>query len=524
MILYVQVVALFLNFQLYDFQQLAIWATWIPLLMLPYLISKKKWIFIFSAILIFIDNLLNLLHLIIVKGTLSVSSLFVIANTNLSESSDFLGLKMDFSFLLLLPYLALFVFALLKIPQVVFSRKSIIFLIIVLSYSAIYLTDNIIHARFVRKALPTTTKTIIEFHKEIKTYKTLKKRKIQNVTATIEDNENCRQICVLVIGESVNRNHLSLYGYNRNTTSRFSARNDIFVYSDVVTPYSNTLNSVLALYTESTLANKKPVNESVSLLDIFYSAGYKTFWLSNQSPVGVWDNAVFNLAQTAENVKFVNISSNSSFESTLKKSYDELLLAELSKILTENPTQNLFITIHLMGSHSAYSKRYPPNFEQFRHSKDKNQKIIDHYDNSILYTDFVLDSMINILSCFSKNFNVNTSFTYCSDHGENLFDYNNTAGHDWSGYLPNCIAEIPLIIWLSDNYKENYPNKTTDILKNKDLPFLSDDLFHLILDLQNIETQYFNSLKSIINQNYTIPQKRILEDGRNYNETRKFTF
>ena len=344
----------------------------------------------------------------------------------------------------------------------------------------------------------------------------MKNRELSIVEAKINPIENCPQICVLVIGESVNRSHLGLYGYGRNTTPKFIARNDIFVYYDVISPYSLTLDAVLALYTESTLENQKPVDKSVSLLDIFYSAGYKTFWLSNQSPVGVYDNAVFNMAQTAENVKFVNISSNSSFESTLKKSYDELLLPEVSKILTDT-SQNLFITIHLMGSHSSYEKRYPPNFECFRNATDKNQKTIDHYDNSILYTDYVLDSMLNILNRFSSNSNAIISFIYCSDHGENLFDYNNTVGHDWSGYLPDCIVEIPLIIWLSDSYKNKYSDKTIHILQNKDFPFMNDDLFHIILDLQNIETPYFNSSKSVINKNYKIPQKRILEDGRTYN-------
>jgi heptose-I-phosphate ethanolaminephosphotransferase len=224
------------------------------------------------------------------------------------------------------------------------------------------------------------------------------------------------------------------------------------------------------------------------------------------------------MAQTAENVKFVNLSSNSSFESILKSSYDELLLPELSKILEANSSQNLFITIHLMGSHAAYSKRYPPNFEHFKNATDKNQKIINHYDNSIQYTDYVLDSMINILNYFSSKSNAIASFLYCSDHGDNVFDYNNTAGHDYAGYLPDCIVEIPFIIWLSDSYKNKYPNKTNQILNNKDLPFMNDDLFHVILDLQNIETQYFNSSKSVINPNYKVPKKRILEDGREYNK------
>jgi heptose-I-phosphate ethanolaminephosphotransferase len=483
--------------------------------MLPYIVSKKKWVFKTFLTLIFAENLLNLIHLLLAKGPLSVASLFIGANTNFSESFEFLELKTSLYFLLLLPYIALFIFALRKTPQVEYARKSLIILLITFAYSTIYIGDNVVHSRFVRKALPITTKTIIEFYSEIKTYKTLKTRKIKHITANLNDNTDCRYVCILVLGESVNRNHLALYGYPRNTTPKLSARNDIFVYQDVISPYAHTLNSIFALYTDASLENKKTIDESISLLDIFSAAGFKTFWLSNQSPVGVYDNSIFNLAQTADNVKFVNKSSGSSFEAFLKKSYDELLLPELSKILANND-QNLFITIHLMGSHTVYSSRYPPKFEYFKNAANKKQKIIDNYDNSLIYTDFILDSMLNMLHKFSTNSNTIATLVYCADHGDNVFDYNNTAGRDASNYLPNCSVEIPFIIWLSDNYKKKYLNKITQIMINRHLPFSSDNLFHFIINLQNIETDYFIPQKSVINENYEIPQKRILEDGREY--------
>jgi heptose-I-phosphate ethanolaminephosphotransferase len=451
-----------------------------------------------------------------VKGPLSVASLFLAANTNSTESFEFLELKTSFYLLLLLPYIALFIFALRETPQVKYTRKSVFLLIAVFAYSAIFIGENIVHSRFVRKALPVTTKTIIEFHHEIKVYKTLKTRKIKNINACLENDGTSRYVCVLVIGESVNRNHLALYGYHRNTTPKLSERNDLFVYQDVISPYAHTLEALFAFYTDASSENKKTINESITLLDVFSSAGFTTFWLSNQSPVGVYDNSIFNLAQTAENVKFVNKSSGSSLlESQVKKSYDELLLPELSKILANNG-ENLFITVHLMGSHAAYSSRYPPKFEYFKNAANKKQKIINHYDNSLIYTDFILDSMLNLLNKFSSNANTISTLVYCADHGDNVFDYNNTAGRDASGYLPDCNVEIPLIIWLSDSYKKKYPTQTATILKNKHLPFSSDNLFHLIINLQNIETACFDYKKSVINENYEIPKKRILEDGRVY--------
>ena len=515
MVLYVQIVGLFLNFALYDFRQLAIWAAWIPILMLPYLVSKKKWVFKTFLSLIFVENLLNLIHLLLAKGPLSVASLFIVANTNFSESFEFVGLKTSLCFLLILPYIALYIFSLRKTPQVEYTRKSIFLLLIAFAYSTIYIADNVVHTRFVRKALPVTTKTLIEFQDEIKAYKTLKTRKIKHITAKLNENADCRYVCILVLGESVNRNHLALYGYHRNTTPKLSARNDIFVYQDVISPYAHTLNSIFAMYTDASLENKKTIDESISLLDVFSAAGFKTFWLSNQSPVGIYDNSIFNLAQTAANVKFVNKSSGSSAEAFFKKSYDELLLPELEKILANNE-HNLFITIHLMGSHTAYSSRYPPRFDYFKNAVNKKQKIINQYDNSLIYTDFILDSMLNILHRISLNSNTIATFIYCADHGDNVFDYDNTAGRDASGYLPDCNVEIPFIVWLSDNYKAKEPTKTAQIVKNRHLPFSSDNLFHIIINLQNIETDYFIPQKSVINKNYEIPQKRILEDGREY--------
>ena len=55
---------------------------------------------------------------------------------------------------------------------------------------------------------------------------------------------------------------------------------------------------------------------------------------------------------------------------------------------------------HLMGSHSSYSKRYPAEYNIFTDYSTKKEKIINEYDNSVLYNDFIVDSLLNILDSY----------------------------------------------------------------------------------------------------------------------------
>src|SRR5436853_5501709 len=171
---------------------------------------------------------------------------------------------------------------------------------------------------------------------------------------------------------------MSLYNYFKKTDPRLEKRNDIIVYKNVVSAYSNTLNALLSALTESNLENKMSFDKSISLIDVFHSSGFKTIWLSNQSPIGVWDNAIYNLAQTSDISIFVNNNGNTSFESTYLSSYDEQLFGPFYSAIKDT-AKDKFIVIHLMGSHSAYSKRYPPEFNKFNNYKTRREKLINEY-------------------------------------------------------------------------------------------------------------------------------------------------
>ena len=515
MVMYVPCMALLLHPSLFAGRNLLITVAWLVLWMLPFLFFPKKCFYRMAVAILFIGGLLNLIHWLMLKYPLNVSSLFVLLNTNGDEAMEFIHLKASLRWLLLLPYLLLAITAFFYVPAIPIGHPWLrvirggLLLFVILFYG-----EALLNGRFVRTALPDTERTLCSISGEMKAYYNLKQRKFQKVEAT-SDTTSC--LSVLIIGESCNRNHMSLYGYHRPTSPKLSRRKDILCFSNVISPYSNTLNAILNSLTESNMDFPLSPDSCIHALDVYRSAGFVTYWISNQSPIGVWDNAVFNFAQTANHPIFVNHAANSSFESTELAVYDESLLPVLEQILEKDTAKRKWIVLHLMGSHSRYDKRYPASFARFKEGKDKRQRIIDAYDNSILYNDALVDSIFSLLSLYaSSHLQTRVHALYLSDHGENVYDEGETAGHDFADTIPYANIEIPFVLWLSaqDTLSDTsfYHRATTRLA----WPFMSDDLFHLLLDLDGINTPCLQPERSLFHPSYNKERPRILTDGRTY--------
>ena len=514
MVFYVPLLGLCINIQQVDWIEFLILACWIPIGMIPFNVFKKKILYQLLVIFFFIGGFVKLSHWLLLKGEITASSLFILANTNFSETVEFMSLKGSLRLLFLIPYLCLCVYALKKSPSGINNMLNKYFTIGIYLFIGIYFTDNIIHARFLRKAVPATSEAFIQFAQEMKISNSLKKRKVKKVTAEITNKKN--HVFVLILGESCSRNHMSLYHYAHKTNPKLEKRKDIFVYNNVITSHSNTLSSVWMMFSTMNLENHQNKRNCISLIDVFHSAGFQTYWISNQLPIGIWDNDVYKLAQTSNMVVFKNNQANSSFESTLKGSFDEILINPFRKALFEKHS-NKFIVLHLMGNHSKYSKRYPLTFQIFTNTSSNKTTVVSEYDNSMVYTDFIVDSIFTLLYQQSiTDTNSLYSAIYLSDHGENVYDELNYAGHNFNGTLPKSNVEIPFIVWLSDSYKIYNSLKTKFINQNKELPFVTDDLFHAVLELNDMKTPYFQENRSIFNPKYNVKRKRILEDNQDY--------
>jgi len=483
----------------------------------PYYIFRKQFIYRIAAIYYFIIGFFEIGHWLILEGPLTISSLLNFFNSNYNEVIAFMDLKFNSELLLLLPYMVLFIIALRHPPKVSWFRlKFSILFFIVMAFTTL---GVILFNLFPKTQLvPQFAKVFYATTIELKQYNlAITENKLQRIDV-VADIRKEGQTFVLIIGESCSRNHMSLYGSSVDTNPRLKTRTDLIAYNDVVSAHSYTTLSIPAILSNINLENKVKFAESVDLIDVFHSAGFKTYWISNQSPIGIWDNVVSSFASKADVSKFVNISSNSSQEALFNKSYDSRLFEPFRKAL-EDKAESKFIVLHLMGNHNTYSKRYPSDFAKFKGQNDR-EKLIAEYHNSVLYNDFVVDNLLNMLKENSSKKQRMSSAIYVSDHGENLFDEQNRIGHDYARIIPGANVEIPFVVWMSDSYISSYSSKAEIIEFNKERPFVSDDLFHCVLDINNIKIPFFEARRSIFSPNYNEERKRILADGYNYDERR----
>jgi len=517
-------VGVFINMALIDTRQLVILLVWIPIFTIPFLISGKKVFYYLVCALCFINGFVNLAHWILVNGPVTASGLFVLFNTNLEEAFGFAQLKNSYEYFLLLPYVILFILALRFPPQQkVANRKVKYMLVSIIGIVCLsFIAENTIHGRLVRKGIPILFKSIISFEQQVKALNQLKAQTDFRLHAIKAKAVSIKQpqIIIVIMGESTNRNHMSLYGYYRNTNPLLRQAKNLIVYDNVISGYAHTLESVPAALSQADLNNKLTPASSVTLAEVFRASGYKTFWLSNQSPLGVWDNMITVFAGQYETLDFVNTSGSSSLEALEKRSYDSRLFLPFQKTLASSGTKKL-IVLHLMGTHSQYRKRYPARFDRFKDNKSEKAKTIAEYDNAVLYNDFVVDSLLKIISRYSIKNKAVSAVVYLSDHGENVYDSGNYAGHDYTGSLPTCLVEVPFMVWLSPEYQKIFPEKADVIEQHCHLPFVTDDLFYALIDISGIETPVFLPEKSVFNRRFDGQRKRILVDGEDYDQKKR---
>ena len=515
LVLFTPTIGMILNYDVFKFRSVLLLLIWMVVLLSPYVLTQKKWLYITAACLLFVDGFVNLFHWIVLKCPLNASSIFVFLNTNFNEASEFMAIKMTPLLLLFFPYIALFIIVLKRIPQLSFrSKGEIIVWSALWLFVAIYFADNIIHKRFLRSAVPDVECAVISFIKESEEYNKLESRNLFQLDAVLTTEDPT--LVVIVVGESCNRNHTSLYGYGRETTPRLKARQDILVFDNVVSANSNTLYSVMNFLTENNMEHHRPLDSCIHIFDVLHSTPYQSYWISNQAPIGLWENGVTNLVQNADVKTFVNVTSSSSMESTQTASYDQQLFVPLQSAISDTAKHKV-VFLHLLGCHTQYNKRYPNDFALFEDKGDKRTRNINTYDNAVYYNDFIVDSVFSMLKTYSLSHpEVRVSALYFSDHGENVYDEGDYCGHNYSDKIPNANVEIPFILWLSPSQKEYLDAHNYPVRSRLHTPYMIDDLFHTIIDLSCIATPCFDKTRSFLNPDFDSSRSRILEDGNEY--------
>jgi glucan phosphoethanolaminetransferase (alkaline phosphatase superfamily) len=320
--------------------------------------------------------------------------------------------------------------------------------------------------------------------------------------------DSSRHIYLLIIGEASRYDHWSINGYSRNTSPRLQQLPNLYSFNDVASGGTMTILSVPQLITRADATTYDKHKQEKSILAAFKEAGYYTCWLSNQSQFGLTGNIGmhFNDGDTAI---FCGHGQN---EGNFTGNYDISVIDKMKEVIEKNSSEDIFMIVHLIGSHWRYVLRYPEQFAVFKPTSDPNstlltrppkEQIINEYDNSILYTDFILDSISRLIN----KPNTKASFLYVSDHGENLNDKND--GTYFHSYKPNKVtAKVPLFIWMNEQYRNSYPFIGNNLNKHLNEKVSSaESVFYTMIDIGRLHIAGFDSSKSLTSP-YFLPSRQ----------------
>lgn len=279
---------------------------------------------------------------------------------------------------------------------------------------------------------------------------------------------------VFVLGETVRADHLSINGYDRETTPKISERNNIISFSKLYTKHTYTGASVPQLLTNQSLQDT--IGPYTTFYSIAKKAGYQTTWIGNQT----LEKSYAPVVETNEEVILIDEYKS---EFSFAKALDEELLKPMDSVLKRSDKE--LITLHMIGSHWWYENRYTEEFRKYTPVIDSKyvpslsaEKMINSYDNTLLYLDTFLDAVIVSL----EQETVPAVMVYVSDHGEHLGE-NGKWLHAQAG---EEVKNPAYLIWYSESYKALFPEKIETLCEGSSLSTPSDVVFHTVLDLLDI--------------------------------------
>ena len=326
--------------------------------------------------------------------------------------------------------------------------------------------------------------------------------------SAISRNEKDTIDVVLIIGESYNKYHASIYGYYLNTTPALceqQQRGNLFVFTDAISPYNMTTLAVKNMLSTNSISLHQSWNEYPLVMTIFRHAGFD---------VAMWDN------QKSENsVLFSDFSNNSLFynKKMVSSTYHHLnkgpfdydqQLVDTALTVKRNPGST-FTIFHLMGQHTLPLWRYPENDKNAVFTADSilradlndyERQYIAEYDNATRYNDYVIG---NIIQYYSQR---NAVILYLSDHGDEVYDYRDVVGRTHEPVKQKQALkyqyEIPMVLWCSDLFMDTHPAIMENIRKAVLRPFSSDNVPQLLMGLSGIRSSFYEPEKDVLSNQY----------------------
>ncbi len=274
------------------------------------------------------------------------------------------------------------------------------------------------------------------------------------------------------MGETARAENYSFAGYTLNETNAYTQKDSVVFFGDFSSCGTSTAISVPCMFSDLKRENfSYATYYRENVLDILHKLGVNVVWIDNNT------SGCQGVCKNLEKVKL------------FKEPYDEVLLNAIAEPLKELKDQNL-IVLHLQGSHGpTYFQRYPDSFKRFTPTCDTNElqkctkeQLTNTYDNTILYTDFLLHSLIKLLQDEQE---YEGTLIYVSDHGESLGE-NGIYLHGMPYFLaPKEQIHVPFIF-----FSENAELMEIAQMR-KDLPLSHDIIFSTLLGFFGVESAVY---------------------------------
>ena len=256
--------------------------------------------------------------------------------------------------------------------------------------------------------------------------------------------DNTPQTIIVVMGESLSSKRMSLYGYDKSTTPCLDARknDNNFSFTQGLSSATVTKTSVVEFFN----IRREPdniemiLNQKTNLFNLAKAQGYKTHYITTQK-INIMGNYIGNCDVVLSDKDF-------KYEDKL---YDEVLIEYLDNI---NFDEKNFIVLHQRNSHSPYEDNVPKQFYKYDfQQKDFHQYMVNSYLNSVLYTDYLYDKLLNKID----NINQEAIVFITSDHGE-MLGFDDEQGRYGHTVLDYEVAKVPMMVYKNSLCKINNIN------------------------------------------------------------------
>lgn len=426
----------------------------------------------FLLVLFFIINAISVYFINTYGVIIDESMIGNVFNTKFEESSSFFSIKLVFYviFLGIIPSVFIIKTKIINTPFKNFIKTSSLTLLFI----ALLVFANASNWLWIDKnskqlgglAMPwsyTVNVSLFQIHKQQKN-----KKEILLPNATIGDNK--KTVVVLVIGESARKQNFSLYGYQKNTNPLLSKTSNLFHF-DATSCSTYTTASVKCILEHT---NSDDLYEI--LPNYLYRNNVDVIWRTTN-----WGEPPIHIKnyQTRE-----TLIPNYKGE---EANYDEILLSGLKEQIAASKKNKILIVLHTSTSHGpTYNKKYPAKFETFKPvcnsvelGNCSQTELINAYDNTIVYTDYILHTIIEDLKQLKD---YNSTMLFVSDHGESLGEKNLYMHGVPLSIAPKEQYEIPFIVWLSNNSRQLKPISTVS----------QNHVFHSVLSFLSVKSPIYN--------------------------------